>query len=153
MVSILICACGIMLTMIVQGFIEDEAMSLETRNVLCVPLKLRKGDVVGVVQLINKTSGGVMALGGSSGTLLRAASDDLAGMGRPFTVEDSSFLQVFASHAATAVADDISHELCQPPEQPAKQLEEELALISDDHDPAGLHHWVRYLMFATACSV
>merc|ERR1712048_1412466 len=32
LVSILICACGIVLTEIVQGLIEDEAMSLETRR-------------------------------------------------------------------------------------------------------------------------
>jgi len=96
----------------------DRQTGFKTRNVLCAPLKVRKGDVVGVVQLINKTGGGVLVSDGSP--------SDPAGRGRRFTEEDSHFLQVFASHAATAVANDISSELGQPPRQPATQPEETL---------------------------
>jgi len=92
----------------------DRQTGFKTRNVLCAPLKVRKGDVVGVVQLINKTGGGVLVSDGSP--------SDPAGRGRRFTEEDSHFLQVFASQAATAVANDISHELGQA-RQPATQPE------------------------------
>jgi len=99
----------------------DRQTGFKTRNVLCAPLKVRKGDVVGVVQLINKTSGGVMAPDGSPGALPGEVSEDPAA-GHPFTADDSHFLQVFASQAATAVANDISHELGQA-RQPATQPE------------------------------
>ncbi|CAK0807574.1 unnamed protein product [Prorocentrum cordatum] len=90
----------------------DRKTGFRTRNILCAPLKVRKGDVIGVVQLINKTGGGVMALDGLPGAPQEGA-DEPAGGSRPFTEDDSHFLQVFALQAATAVANDISHELCQ----------------------------------------
>jgi len=92
----------------------DRQTGFKTRNVLCAPLKVRKGDVVGVVQLINKTSGGVMAPDGSPGALPGEVSEDPAA-GHPFTADDSHFLEVFASQAATAVVNsDTFGELNQP---------------------------------------
>jgi hypothetical protein len=62
---------------------------------MCVPLKLKKGVVIGVVQLINKTASGVFY---NSEASLKDES-------RPsFTPQDLKFLQVFASQAAAAVA-------------------------------------------------
>merc|ERR1719277_643876 len=37
----------------------DEKTGFRTRNILCVPLKLKKDNVIGVCQLLNKTSSGV----------------------------------------------------------------------------------------------
>ncbi|CAK0864496.1 unnamed protein product [Prorocentrum cordatum] len=90
----------------------DKKTGFRTHNVLCVPLKGRQGDVVGVVQLINKTSGGVLASHDAPAALPGSACDGHPAAGlRPFTAEDSQFLQLFASQAAAAVA---SHELGQP---------------------------------------
>merc|ERR1719168_93244 len=65
---------------------------------ICAPLKLKKGTVIGVVQLINKTGKGAFCRSQSP----RASSEDFV---RPaFTPDDLQFLHVFASQAATAVA-------------------------------------------------
>jgi len=60
----------------------DTKTGFKTRNIMCVPLKLKKGGVIGVVNLLNKIS-----------------TDDLAS----FSAEDQQFLLVFASQAATAI--------------------------------------------------
>lgn len=72
----------------------DKKTGLRTRNILCAPLTVRKGNVIGVVQLINKTGGGVTVVEGLAGSQSEIS----------FTSDDSHFLQVFASQAATAVA-------------------------------------------------
>merc|ERR1719343_1007129 len=38
----------------------DERTGFKTRNIMCVPLKSKKDGIIGVVQLINKTSDGVL---------------------------------------------------------------------------------------------
>merc|ERR1719272_1960700 len=40
---------------------NDMKTGFRTRNMMCVPLKVKKGGVLGVVQLINKTDAGVFA--------------------------------------------------------------------------------------------
>jgi len=60
----------------------DTKTGFKTRNIMCVPLKAKKGGVIGVVNLLNKIS-----------------TDDLAS----FSAEDQQFLLVFASQAATAI--------------------------------------------------
>ncbi|CAK0910098.1 unnamed protein product, partial [Prorocentrum cordatum] len=65
----------------------------ETRSILCAPLKTRRGSVMGVVELINKTS---------DGALLRSSPEADGHEG--FTLDDVQFVQVFASQAALAVA-------------------------------------------------
>jgi putative methionine-R-sulfoxide reductase with GAF domain len=62
--------------------VVDTNTGFTTRNMMCVPLRFKKGDIMGVVQLINKT--GVSSDGG-------------------FTQDDLHFLQVFASQASTAI--------------------------------------------------
>jgi hypothetical protein len=74
---------------------NDIKTGFRTENMICVPLKLKKGNVIGVVQLINKSGAGVF-----SHSHARSATSS-----RPsFTQQDLQFLQVFASQAATAVA-------------------------------------------------
>jgi len=57
----------------------DKKTGFKTDTILCVPLKDRKGEILGVVQLINKSGGG------------------------SFTDQDLHFLQVFACQASTAI--------------------------------------------------
>jgi hypothetical protein len=82
---------------------NDLKTGFRTRNMMCVPLKSKKGAVIGVVQIINKTVSGVFSRSHSRSTE----------SGRPdFTSQDLQFLQVFASQAATAVANSggVTHE-------------------------------------------
>ncbi|CAK0834031.1 unnamed protein product [Prorocentrum cordatum] len=122
----------------------DKKTGFKTQNVLCAPLRVRNGDVVGVVQLINKTGGGMMDTDGPPGALLGAAADGRAGGVHPFTAEDAQFLHAFASQAAAAVAHDAAHGLGGP-RQPAKRPEEPpavpaktLELRGAGRDPLGL---------------
>jgi hypothetical protein len=74
---------------------NDVKTGFRTDNMICVPLKEKKGNVIGVVQLINKDTSGVFSR-------WQARSADSS---RPsFTQQDMQFLEVFASQAATAVA-------------------------------------------------
>ncbi|CAE8739809.1 unnamed protein product, partial [Polarella glacialis] len=79
----------------------DVKTGFKTRNILCVPLKTKKGGVMGVAQLINKTRTGVLESPTSS-------DDDHDGHDPAedahFSAEDVHFLQVFASQAASAIA-------------------------------------------------
>jgi len=78
----------------------DRKTGFKTSDVLCVPLKVKPGDVIGVVQLINKTNAGVL---GSSGSLDPSGeSKDTQRAG--FTNDDLHFLHVFASQAAMAIS-------------------------------------------------
>jgi len=89
---------------------NDIKTGFRTENMMCVPLKQKKGNVIGVVQLINKSGSGVF-------NRSQARSADSS---RPsFTQQDLQFLQVFASQAATAVANsgEISSETQTPPQK------------------------------------
>jgi hypothetical protein len=86
--------------------VVDLKTGFKTRSLMCVPLKVKGGAVIGVVQLINKVSD----------TMTPTASDTLHGAPECFTEDDLRFLEVFASHAASAVARDGT---C--PVQPAPQ--------------------------------
>lgn len=76
--------------------IVDLKTGFKTRNMMCVPLKVKKGAVIGVVQLINKVSDAMAPTASGS---LRGAPEE-----QSFTEDDIHFLEVFASQAATAVA-------------------------------------------------
>eukprot|EP00931_Biecheleriopsis_adriatica_P023524 TRINITY_DN14841_c0_g1_i1.p1 TRINITY_DN14841_c0_g1~~TRINITY_DN14841_c0_g1_i1.p1 ORF type:complete len:747 (+),score=193.08 TRINITY_DN14841_c0_g1_i1:50-2290(+) len=99
----------------------DKKTGFKTRNMMCVPLKLKKDGVMGVVQLINKTSAGTAGKGkgsciGNFGLpVVPEHSDDVLA----FSQDDLHFLQVFASQAATAIA---SSNIIEEP--PASELEE-----------------------------
>jgi hypothetical protein len=69
----------------------DKSTGFKTRNILCVPIKTKKGNVIGVAQLINKQAGGALQIHSS------AAEEQ-------FASNDQRFLEVFASQAASAIA-------------------------------------------------
>lgn len=94
---------------------NDAKTGFRTRNILCVPLKLKKGGVIGVVQLINKTGEGVFSRSQALSTIPEPVSEPsecdeswpaiAAQESWPaFTSQDLQFLQVFASQAALALA-------------------------------------------------
>eukprot|EP00933_Yihiella_yeosuensis_P050357 TRINITY_DN48163_c0_g1_i1.p1 TRINITY_DN48163_c0_g1~~TRINITY_DN48163_c0_g1_i1.p1 ORF type:complete len:860 (-),score=158.36 TRINITY_DN48163_c0_g1_i1:388-2967(-) len=93
----------------------DKKTGFRTRNILCVPLKAKKG-VIGVVQLINKTSSGVLVPEDFAGINNSRSSDSSGDESekktdeRDFSTEDMHFLQVFASQAATAITNSFSME-------------------------------------------
>lgn len=74
----------------------DLETGFTTRGILCVPIKSTKGEVLGVVQLINKVPGGVVQQDDDG--------DDTDSGHLNFTVDDQRFLLVFASQAAVTVA-------------------------------------------------
>lgn len=97
----------------------DAKTGFRSRNILCVPLKRRGAGVLGVAQLINKTGAGVLSADswqedGAAGTSAESSVDERQPVG--FTPEDLQFLQVFASQAATAVADSAALEKLRPHE-------------------------------------
>jgi len=65
----------------------DTKTGFQTRNILCVPVRAWKGSIIGVVQLINKTPGGVLQ-----------GNDQL-----DFATADQQFLQVMAAQAGAAI--------------------------------------------------
>lgn len=75
----------------------DVKTGFRTRSILCVPLKDRKGGIIGVAQLINKTASGTIA---APEQLPRQEELKIADT---FTADDMHFLMVFASQAATAI--------------------------------------------------
>jgi hypothetical protein len=82
---------------------NDMKTGFRTRNMMCVPLKCKKGGVLGVVQLINKTDAGVFSRSQALSPLAEDGSSH-AQVGLKFTTHDLQFLQVFASQATTAVS-------------------------------------------------
>lgn len=97
----------------------DAKTGFRTRNILCVPLKDRKGAVMGVVQLINKDGSGAVPteqFQGAKGMGADAvvAIEDVSHLDT-FTADDQHFLMVFASQAASAIASSGVPMLPQPP--------------------------------------
>lgn len=74
----------------------DAETGFKTRDILCAPLKTKKGEVMGVVQLVNKTRNGVT-------DEMMADSNEIEEHKPGFTADDRQFLLVFASQAATAI--------------------------------------------------
>ena len=74
----------------------DLETGFTTRGILCVPINSKKGEVLGVVQLINKVPGGAVHDDKDSDD-----SDDSGHLS--FTLDDQRFLLVFASQAAVIV--------------------------------------------------
>lgn len=84
---------------------NDLKTGFRTHSILCVPLKLKRGAVIGVVQLINKTRRGVFTRSQAFGAIPEETPVTPGGSARShFTAQDLQFVQVFASQAATAVA-------------------------------------------------
>jgi len=81
-----------------------------TRDILCVPIKSKKGKVLGVVQLINK---GVVTLSSTAASTTTFFDDDWnrrsswdsssEGHQGTFTADDTRFLVAFSAQAAAAI--------------------------------------------------
>jgi len=96
----------------------DKTTGYRTRSMMCAPLKVRGGSLIGVVQLINKVSQGALAPTGSRCRFSMADSEDDE---LCFSADDLNFLQVFAAQAATAVA--TSADFIQPEVQRSEPIE------------------------------
>mmetsp|Transcript_97235 Transcript_97235/g.243767 ORF Transcript_97235/g.243767 Transcript_97235/m.243767 type:complete len:486 (+) Transcript_97235:79-1536(+) len=92
----------------------DVKTGFQTRNMMCVPLKVKKGGVIGVVQLINKSG---------PSTFSSPVQTDSFGMAdEEFSADDLQFLQVFACQAATAIANSgIDEQTSFPPSDAQEQ--------------------------------
>lgn len=82
----------------------DAKTGFKTRNIMCVPVRSGKWGTIGVAQLINKTSGGILAaVSGKEGS---GTEKD-----HHFTDDDQHFFQVLASQAAVAIVNSGFFEL------------------------------------------
>jgi len=113
----------------------DMRFGFKTRNMMCVPLSARKGKVVGVVQLINKTSAGV--LGGeavchedSGLPPNEQQQQQQQAVDMSFSAKDLHFLQVFATQAASAVVN--SGAMLEPPRLVDDALEQRRPCLGSD---------------------
>jgi hypothetical protein len=70
----------------------DTKTGFKTRNILCVPIKASKGGIIGIAQLINKTTKGALT---SPQHSLQEGPD--------FTDDDQQFFLVLAAQAAAAI--------------------------------------------------
>lgn len=94
----------------------DVKTGFRTRNIMCVPLKVKRGRVIGVVQLINKCSPSAFSSEGGGVANCDASNND-------FTADDLHFVQVFASQAATAIGNaEVSED---PQLRPENKLDSE----------------------------
>jgi len=73
----------------------DSKTGFKTRSILCVPIRAWKGKIIGVAQLINKTSSGVVV---ASQEAKCDGEDELT-----FTDDDQQFLEVLAAQAGAAI--------------------------------------------------
>lgn len=97
----------------------DKKTGFKTRNMICAPLKMKRGEILGVVQLVNKVKV-------SSVSSQELSTDRFGLMGQEeegvnsFTPDDIHFLQVFANQAAIAVSNSGVSELELPPRSTSK---------------------------------
>lgn len=76
----------------------DSKTGFKTRNIMCVPIKAWKGAIIGVVELINKASNGIVVSAGGNDDKNQSDSDEL-----DFTPDDQQFLEVLAAQAGSAI--------------------------------------------------
>lgn len=81
----------------------DKKHSYRTRSMMCVPLRAKKGCVIGVAQLINKVRVGARVDPTSSRSNCFCVSGE-GEEGLSFSADDLNFLEVFAAQASVAVA-------------------------------------------------
>jgi len=77
----------------------DKKTGFKTSNMICAPLKMKRGEILGVVQLINKVKVSSVSSEDRFGVMGR-----MEGEAGSFTPDDIHFLQVFANQAAIAVS-------------------------------------------------
>jgi len=91
----------------------DKKLGYRTRSMMCVPLRAKKGAVIGIAQLINKVRVGsrVDPTSSRSGCLCLPGEGDEA---LSFSADDLNFFEVFAAQASVAVAasSTLSEETC-----------------------------------------
>jgi len=73
----------------------DSKTGFKTRSIMCVPIKAWKGAIIGVAQLINKSSSGIVIHDEAEKA---EDPDDFA-----FTMDDQQFLEVLAAQAGAAI--------------------------------------------------
>lgn len=93
----------------------DKKTSFRTRSMMCVPLRAKKGGVIGVAQLINKVRIGARVDPTSSRSncfCLSGEGEEVQGLS--FSADDLNFFEVFAAQASVAVAasSTLSEEAC-----------------------------------------
>jgi hypothetical protein len=95
----------------------DVRTGFKTQNMMCVPLRSKRGRIIGVVQLINKTQAGLCARvrEGMVSEPAEVSAAEAAESTSGFMSDDLHFLQVFASQAATAIGNDSGSERSSPP--------------------------------------
>jgi len=84
----------------------DLETGFRTRDIMCVPIKSKKGKVIGVVQLINKTPAGSKTPRGALAKPFFADEGDEAAAAATrvtFSPDDTRFLLVFSAQAAAAI--------------------------------------------------
>jgi cAMP-specific phosphodiesterase 4/calcium/calmodulin-dependent 3',5'-cyclic nucleotide phosphodiesterase len=73
----------------------DSKTGFRTRNILCVPIRAWKSKIIGVAQLINKTSSGIV--------VPSQGADSHSEGELSFTDDDQQFLEVLAAQAGAAI--------------------------------------------------
>jgi adenylate cyclase len=87
----------------------DKKTGYRTRNILCVPIRTKEGDVVGVVQVLNKKEG-------------------------DFTTDDETLLEAIASQASTALLNaQLFEDIKKAQEQESQLLDVTSAISSELH--------------------
>lgn len=87
----------------------DQDTGYRTRNILCVPVRTRRGDIIGVAEVLNKLEGG-------------------------FTALDVVFLRAFTTHMATAIENAQLSERARDASREEAQLMEVTRAISSELD-------------------
>jgi HD-GYP domain-containing protein (c-di-GMP phosphodiesterase class II) len=116
----------------------DKKVGYKTRSMLTLPLKNISGEVVGVLQLINKKHNSVKRAGDSD-TFVQEAS--------AFTLSDEEFVQSIASQAAVSIERAHYHECIKALFEGF--LESSIAAI-DERDRVTSGHSTRVLGYVTA---
>lgn len=100
----------------------DKKTGFKTRNMICAPLKMKRGGILGVVQLINKVK--VSSVSGED----RFGLGQMEGETGSFTPDDIHFLQVFANQAAISVSNSGVSE----PELPRRSSKSSSSMPAED---------------------
>eukprot|EP00002_Diphylleia_rotans_P025555 TRINITY_DN5053_c0_g1_i1.p1 TRINITY_DN5053_c0_g1~~TRINITY_DN5053_c0_g1_i1.p1 ORF type:complete len:1348 (+),score=245.05 TRINITY_DN5053_c0_g1_i1:52-4095(+) len=87
----------------------DTDTGYRTRSILCMPVKDGNGEIIGAIQMINKSSG-------------------------PFNEEDEELLHAFCTHAAVAIRNSRIYKQKQEEREKFQALAQIMDVISSEHD-------------------
>eukprot|EP00930_Biecheleria_cincta_P040772 TRINITY_DN27929_c0_g1_i1.p1 TRINITY_DN27929_c0_g1~~TRINITY_DN27929_c0_g1_i1.p1 ORF type:complete len:779 (-),score=143.68 TRINITY_DN27929_c0_g1_i1:39-2288(-) len=99
----------------------DKKLGYRTRSMICVPLKAKKCDVIGVAQIINKVR--ISCIDPVTSRSSNFCPPDAGEEELSFSADDLKFLQVFATQAAAAVAASSAPKDAPPPQILAQSSE------------------------------